>query len=221
MQLYELSKSELTVDRVRSMLPDSDAGIRKAIPLVQEMVAVVRTRSERAETRAAVVLGATGILSGIVVSFASYLKDPDINGWFFFSGLFFATIVFLIKAILFGLRAIDAFKGLELSPEAGIEMSGMTERDAERAELAYKVWEYYHLLFVSNSRLYHSQRSLKNLALAVVTLVLTALCTLFFTLKGPKLHLGWEIVVVLAAIFTAITADVLIEKVSKFWKWNE
>lgn len=219
MQLYELSKSELTVDRVRSMLPDSDDGIRRAIPLVQEMVAAVRARSERAETRAAVVLGATGIFSGLVVGFATYLKDPNINGWYIFSGLFFAALVLLLKAILFGLRAIDAFKGLELSPEAGIELSGMTERDAERAELAYKVWEYYQLLFVSNSRLYYSQRSQKNFAFAVLAMVVTALFSLLLSLKRVTLPLGWEIAISLSAVLVSLTADYLIERVSKFWKW--
>lgn len=217
-QLYELSESELTIDRVRSMLPDSDDGIQRAIPLVQEMVAAVRARSERAETRAAVVLGAAGILSGLVVGFAGHLRAPGIEGWWFLGGLFSATLVLLIKAVHYGLRALDALKGLELSPEAGLELSGMTKPDAEREELVYRVWEYYQLLIVSNSRLYYSQRSQKNFLLAVVTWALTAMVTFILTLDGIKLPAGCEIVGALTVVVAALAADVVIERVSRLWK---
>ena len=212
MQLYELSESELTIDRVRSLLPDWYPESNSV--MVQEMVAAVRARSERAETRAAVVLGAAGILSGLVVSSVGHLRAPGIEGWLVLGGLFIATLVLLFKAVLFGLSALDSLRGFELSPEAGIEISGMTEQDAERTELVARVWEYYQLLFVSNSRLYYSQRSQNNFALAIISWALTALGTFILSVDGIKLPAGWEIGVALAAVVVALTADVVIERVS-------
>lgn len=218
MQLYELSDSELTDEHVQSLLPKTKKGIRRAIPLLQEMVGSLRARSDRAENRAAIVLGASGILSGLIVGFSSNLKDPDINGWFIIIGFLSASIILLIKSVMFGLRALDALKGYELSPEASIELSGMKERDAERQELVYRILEYYHFLKVCNSRLYYSQRSLWNLALGIFALVLTVLSKLILSQKLIDLSSGWRIVISLFIIVFALAADKIIERASKFWK---
>ncbi len=124
----------------------------------------------------------------------------------------------LIKSVMFGLKALDALKGYELSPEASIELSGMKERDAERQELVYRILEYYHFLRVCNSRLYYSQRSLWNLALGIFALVLTVLSKLILSLKLVDLSFGWQIVISLFIIVLALTADYIIERVKKIWK---
>lgn len=218
MQLYELSDSELTIQRVQSMLPKTKKGIRRAIPLVQEMVGIIRDRSDRAENRAAVVLGASGVLSGLIVGFSSYLKDPNINGWVVIIGFFSASIILILKTVMFGLKSLDAFKGYELSPEASIELSGMKENDAERKELVFRVWEYYHLLRVCNSRLYYSQKSMMNFTFSIFTLVFAALCKLILPLIIVNHSSGWQIVISLFLILIAIVADYIIERIKKFWK---
>lgn len=208
----------MTVDRVRSMLPDSGEGIERAIPLVQELVGTVRTRAERAETRAAVIIGVTGILAGLVLDYAGRLRDPNVDGWWILGGLLLAILILLLKAILHCLRAFDALRGLELSPEAGLEISGMTKREAERAELAGRIWEYYHLLRVSNARLYYSQRGQKNLVLAIVVWSVTAIGARVLSLEGVRIPTRWEIASAVVAVAFALVADRASERLAGLWK---
>ena len=81
---------------------------------VTEKLSVERLRSSRAETRATNILAVVGILVGFFIYFSKLIGSPDQNNWVILFIIYITSILFLLKSVLFAIKAIWTLLDYEL-----------------------------------------------------------------------------------------------------------
>ncbi len=206
---------------IRKNLSSDNLGILKqSLAFINERLLLERSRSEKAEKRATVLLAVTGILSGFIVHFAKFIGLPESNNTFLLSIFFIGAIFFVLKSGLYAIRALWALKGNELSPHLSFDIQKLTELDAIREETIWKIWEYYQLLPVGNERLYWTNKSQRNTIGAIVAFTFTG--ALWFVQKTNEFSAPF-ILCLFIAFFMAITViflDFFSERFGKLWHFH-
>ena len=192
----------------------------QSLTFVNERLVLERSRSEKAEKRATVLLAVSGILSGFIVHFAKLIGLPNSNNTFLLSIFFIGAIFFVLKAGLYAIRALWALKGNELSPHLSFDIQGLSEIDAIREETIWKIWEYYQLLPVGNERLYWTNKSQRNTIGAIVAFTFTGV--LWFIQKTTEFYTPVISCFFIAFIMAIIVIflDIFSEKYGNLWHFH-
>jgi hypothetical protein len=189
----------------------------QSLTFVNERLVLERSRSEKAEKRATVLLAVSGILSGFIVHFAKLIDLPNSNNTFLLSIFYIGAIFFVLKAGLYAIRALWALKGNELSPHLSFDIQELSEIDAIREETIWKIWEYYQLLPVGNERLYWTNKSQRNTIGAIVAFTFTGV--LWFIQKTTEFYTPVILCFFIAFIMAIIVIflDIFSEKHGNLW----
>lgn len=204
----------------KNLSSENSTILEQALTFVNERLVLERSRSEKAEKMATVLLAVSGILSGFIVHFAKLIGLPNSNNTFLLSIFFIGAIFFVLKAGLYAIRALWALKGNELSPHLSFDIQGLSEIDAIREETIWKIWEYYQLLPVGNERLYWTNKSQRNTIGAIVAFSFTG--ALWFIQKTT----GFSAPVILCLFIAFIMAiiviflDIFSEKYGNLWHFH-
>ena len=192
----------------------------QSLTFVNERLVLERSRSEKAEKRATVLLAVSGILSGFIVHFAKLIGLPNSNNTFLLSIFYIGAIFFVLKAGLYAIRALWALKGNELSPHLSFDIQGLSEIDAIREETIWKIWEYYQLLPVGNERLYWTNKSQRNTIGAIVAFTFTGV--LWFIQKTTEFYTPVISCFFIAFIMAIIVIflDIFSEKYGNLWHFH-
>lgn len=192
----------------------------QSLTFVNERLVLERSRSEKAEKRATVLLAVSGILSGFIVHFAKLIGLPNSNNTFLLSIFYIGAIFFVLKAGLYAIRALWALKGNELSPHLSFDIQGLSEIDAIREEAIWKIWEYYQLLPVGNERLYWTNKSQRNTIGAIVAFTFTGV--LWFIQKTTEFYTPVISCFFIAFIMAIIVIflDIFSEKYGNLWHFH-
>ena len=207
--------------KIRERLSSENLNILKqSLVFVNERLVLERSRSEKAEKRATVLLAVAGILSGFIVHFAKLIGLPESNNTFLLSIFFISAIRFVLKAGLYAIRALWALKGNELNTHLSFEIQGLPVGDAVREETIWKIWEYYQLLPVGNERLYWTNKSQRNTIGAIVAFTFTGV--LWFIQKTAGISAPLILCLFIAFIMAIIVIflDIVLEKYGNLWHFQ-
>lgn len=208
-------------DEIRERVTSSNTEVlRQSLSFVNEKLRLERSRSKKAEDRATVMLGAVGVLAGFAIQL-SRLATPAIQGgWLSLPALYVGSICFLLKAGFFAIYALWSLRGYELTPELAFEVQDLTEAEAMREELVWKIWEYYQLLPVHNQRLFFSTRAQRNTFAAIASLALLALTRLLFDALSFRIAqcigIGLAVIVAIGVFFL----DPISERLGDLWQFE-
>lgn len=150
---------------------DSLPVLQQALNILSEMLSEERSREARAEGRATAVLAVAGILTGFVVSLAAtFDESKNIEQWTLMGlyVLYFGSISFLLKGGIYGIWATKGLSGYRVTPDLAFDLQPMTEVEALREELIWKIWEYYRLLPLANKRLLFTERGQRSVIASVI-----------------------------------------------------
>jgi hypothetical protein len=201
----------------KQVTSDDREVLKQSLDFVTEKLELERSRAKSAEDRATAMLAVAGILAGFVVQSTQLLLVPGQGGWLFLLSLYIGAIAFLMKAGLFAIRALWSLKAYELTPELVFEIQMLSDIDAIREELVWKIWEYYQLLSVGNRRLFWTNRSQRNMFIAIISFGF--LGTVWFTLETTSIIVPFYVGVIIAVIIAGIVIflDPVSEKLGNVW----
>jgi hypothetical protein len=151
------------------LIPANIEILRQSLEYINQRLALERSRSDRAETRASSLLTVSGILAGFAVVFIESFREGKVNEDILSLILFSSSILLLVKALFYSVRALWALKGNELNADLPYDLQTLSEEQSTREELAWKIWEYHEILPVSNQRLFWVNRSQRNLVFSFMT----------------------------------------------------
>jgi len=211
----------LKVKEIKAKLTSNDINILKqSLSFVTEKLSIERIRSSRAETRATSILAVAGILAGFVIYFSKLIGLPGQSHWLILFGVYIVSILFLLKSALFAIKALWTLKGNELKPDLAFDLQNLSEIDALREEITWKIWEYYELLKTGNERLFWTNRAQRNIYAAIITFALLGTC--WFFLEQIPIQVPQCVVIFLIVLLSilAILLDVLLERLGKKWHFN-
>jgi len=197
------------------------AVLKQSLNFLTEKLAMERSRSQRAEARATVILAVAGILAGFVVHFAGLLNPPCGNDLLIPLALYIGSILLLLKAALFAIRASWALKGNELNAELAFKVQALSEIDAVREELVWKIWEYYQLLRIGNERLFWTHRAQRNIFAAIISFTLLGAAWFFLRQIRTPVHMCITISAIAVMAALVISLDIVSEKFGKLWHSHE
>lgn len=209
----------MQVSEIKAALSSDNINILKqSLSFVTERITVERLRSTRAETRATSILAVAGILAGFVVHFSRIFGTLKLINWLFLFIIYIASILFLLKAALFAIKAHWSLKGYELKPDLAFELNKLSECDALREELTWKIWEYYQLLPIGNERLFWTNRAQRNILTAIISFSILGICWFFFS--NTELLIPHYAVIFLLLVFLILILflDVIFERVGELWR---
>jgi hypothetical protein len=191
--------------------------LKQSLSFMTDKLELERSRAKSAEDRATAMLAVAGILAGFVVQSTQLLSVPSQSGWLFLLSLYIGSIVLLMKAGLFAIRALWSLKAYELTPELVFKVQGLSNTDAVREELVWKIWEYYQLLPVGNKRLFWTNRSQRNMFAAVI--FFGFLGTAWLVLETANIFVPFYVGITTAVIIAGIVIflDPISEKLGKVW----
>ena len=211
----------MQVTEIRTKLSSNDVNILKqSLSFVTEKLSVERSRSSKAETRATSILAVAGILAGFVIFFSKLIGFPGQSNWLIMFIIFIVSVLFLLKSALFAIKALWTLKGYELTPDLAFDLQELSEIDALREEITWKIWEYYELLKTSNKRLFYTNRAQRNIFTTIVAFAF--LGTSWFFLEQIPIQVPQCVVIFLIVLLSipAILLDVVLERFGKKWHFN-
>lgn len=211
----------MKAEEIRTKLTSKDVNILKqSLSFVTEKLSVERLRSSKAETRATTTLIVAGILAGFVTYFSKIIVLPGQSQWVLLFTVYIVSILFLLKSALFAVKALWTLKGNELKPDLAFNLQNLSETDALREEITWKIWEYYELLKISNERLFWTNRSQRNISAAIVAFSFLGIC--WFLLEQTSIEIPQWVVISLIFLFsiTAVFLDLVLERLGKKWHFN-
>ncbi|MBA7705460.1 hypothetical protein ES703_114290 [subsurface metagenome] len=208
----------MQITEIKTKLSSNDVNILKqSLSFVTEKLSVERLRSSRAETRATNILAVVGILVGFFIYFSKLIGSPDQNNWVILFIIYITSILFLLKSVLFAIKALWTLLGYELNPDLVYNLQKLSKIDALREEIAWKIWEYYELLKTSNKRLFLVNRAQRNMFAAIVASAFLGVG--WFFLEQMPIQVPKCVVIFLIVLLPilAIFSDVVLERFGKKW----
>lgn len=203
---------------IRAKLTSEDGAVLgRALLFVDNRLLLIRDRAKLAETRTTTILAVSGIMAGFVVNFGKILFSPEYHATPLSSALFLLSIILLIKAIVFSVKALWVLKGYELTPELAFDFQSMSEIDTLKEELTWKIWEYWKTLPMTTERLFWLNRAQRNTVVAILTFLslgVNLLVEMKFGFVAPK-NLAVVIIIILASLVICI--DLLMERLGSVW----
>lgn len=205
-------------NEISKRLTTEDSNILKqAISFVDNRIALMRDRAKIAETRATAMLVVSGILAGFVVHFGKTLQNQNISEPILFAALYLSSILLLIKATYYSIKALWVLKGNELNPDLAFDLQGKLGYEALREELTWKIWEYYEILPLTNEKLFWLNRSQRNTVSAIISFMF--LGTIMFIRVKFNTELPWLLtaIIILALAFLVLFVDISMERFGGVW----
>lgn len=191
--------------------------LKQSISYINEKNSLIRERSTHAESRATAMLTVSGILAGFIVFFVEVLNNENVKSNFIVTACYIVSVLLLIKAVLFAVRVFWVQKGYELTPDLIYDLQTKTDIQALKEELKWKIWEYYEILPLTNTKLFWLNRSQRNTVMAIITLMILGLI-LFL-----KINICFEInslvksLLLLFTLLVIIFVDIIFEFLGSFW----
>jgi len=209
------------ISDIQKRLTSKDPKVMKqSLDYVNQRLMLERTRGERAETRASSLLTVSSILAGFAVVFIESFREGKV-GHDTLTLLFFSTsILLLAKALFYSVRALWALKGNELNAELPFDLQCLDSVQSIRTELAWKIWEYYELLPLSNQRLFWVNRAQRNVVWAFVAFLCLAVESFLSIQINLPLNTAGGIVLGSALAAGIIFLDPIAEKLGNVWTFK-
>jgi hypothetical protein len=204
---------------ISKRLTSEDSGtLKQSISFVNDRISLIRDRAKVAETRATAMLAVSGILAGFVVHFGAKLESDKTPENVLFAVLYLASILLLIKAIYYAIKALWVLRGYELNPELAFDLQGKSGHNALREELTWKIWEYYQILPLTNEKLFWLNRSQRNTVSAITTFMF--LGSILFVQINFGLELPWffTVLITLVLVFLVLFLDPILEHFGGVWQ---
>lgn len=192
----------------------------QSLQFINEKLELERSRSLRAEERAAIVLAVVGILTAFVVQFTQLLVSPGENGWLILVALYLASTIFLVKAGLFALRALWVTRSYEITPELVFDLRSLSKEEALQEEIVWKMWEYYQLVPSGSVRLFHVHRAQRNILAAIVSLALLGLAWFILVILEISAAPAIGVIVLIIVVGFLILLDIVFERKGTLWQFQ-
>jgi hypothetical protein len=209
------------ISTIKEKLTSSDVDVLKqSLDYLNQRLALERSRSDRAETRATSLLVVGGILAGFVVVFIESFREGKLAEDVLTLILFSSSLLLLAKSLFYAVKALWALKGNELTADLPYDFQSLSPMESIKEELAWKIWEYYELLPVSNQRLFWVNRSQRNLLFAFTAFL--CLGAESFASVHMNIVMNTSLAVSLAVILgiSIILLDPISERFGNLWTFK-
>jgi hypothetical protein len=211
----------VNISDIKNKLTSKDVAVlEQSLDYVNQRLSLERSRGERAEARASSLFTVAGILSGFVVVFLESFREGKIGQDVLTLIIFGSSILLLAKTLLYSVIALWALKGNELNADLPFELQTLAVAESLREELAWKIWEYYELLIISNQRLFYVNRAQRNLICAFLSFLCLAVSS--FLIFYMHLTINNCVLIFSATFIVAgiVFLDLIAEKLGKLWTFK-
>lgn len=186
------------MDEIREKITSNDpAVLRQSLDFVRLRASLEAERGRNAETRATAMLAVLGLLAGLIVPLIeSIIKVTGDGKWFLFA-TFLASLLFLVKGLIYAIRVFGIAKRYRLKPETVYDFQPLSPEDSLREEITASLWEYNMISPPNTEKLFWLHRCQRNGLIAILFFIL-------FGLSRIAIHEQWIAPTPGSSIFLAV-----------------
>lgn len=201
------------MDEIRKSITSKDiAVLNQSLDFVRLRASLEAERGRNAETRATAMLAVLGLLAGLIVPLIESITKVTGDGKWFLFATFLASLLFLVKGLLYAIRVFGVSKRYRLKPETVYDFQPLSPEDSLREEIAASLWECNKVSQPNTEKLFWLHRCQRNGFIAILFFIVFGLSRIAIYEQWIAPTTGVGIIVGLFFLLFAVMVDKIAER---------